>query len=76
MANCKGCYTKTYNPSFSTSYYDSYPCYHVNNEKYQRKCPCNICVIKVVCYEPCEEYAKHWKPLDKTTLVMGVNRSK
>lgn len=72
MENCKGCYTK--NDPSSMSFYNDYPCHHIRNEKFQRECPCKICIVKVVCHEPCEEYTKHWESLEKLTLIMGTEK--
>lgn len=69
--DCKGCYTKN-----ETSFYGNYSCYHIENEKYQRKCPCKICIVKVTCYMPCEEYEKHWHPLDKVTIRLSEDEGK
>lgn len=74
MKNCEGCYTKSDNSLMS--FYNDYPCYHIRNEKYQKKCPCKICIVKVTCYKPCEEYTEHWKSLPKLVFRMGNSRGK
>ncbi len=28
--------------------------------KSRMKCPCNMCVVKMVCEDPCDEYKEYW----------------
>ncbi len=52
---CEGCsvMTKCYK-SFSTDLYKSY------YKSRMVKCPCKTCLVKVVCDDVCEQYAKVW----------------
>lgn len=47
MENCKGCYT------YTNIYNDCSPRLMAKSDK----CPCRMCLVKVVCGIACEEYS-------------------
>jgi len=49
MKNCKGCHSDRKVCKFMST--------HSKGEHDLNKCPCMMCLIKVVCTTPCEEYS-------------------
>ncbi len=47
IKGCEGCLTKEVCEDGGKPYY---------KEKYNIKCPCGMCLIKVICKDPCEDY--------------------
>lgn len=46
--DCKGCHTKRECDATLT------------HDQMRPDCPCNICLIKVVCNDSCDEYGNFW----------------
>ncbi len=62
---CKGC------RSFKVG-----GCAALNHEETSPiNCPCNVCLIKSVCYSGCELYYNHWSPQGKWIINNEANQT-
>ena len=60
---CKGCKSNEPLPN------RGYPCDHITNKD---KCPCAICLIKMVCEAACKEYMIH-RQYNRVSHLKKVN---
>ena len=37
----------------------TYPACTLAETAFHKKCPCHICLVKVMCNEPCSEHSEH-----------------
>ena len=50
MTRCQGCKS-----------YETGVCYCVEHQlKASRKCPCIVCLVKMMCEDRCEDYQHYW----------------
>ncbi len=65
MENCKGCY----------SHISRSVCAVFSNIIVTGKCPCGVCLIKMVCKIPCKEYTKFWQKAITATYGKEYNKN-
>lgn len=55
MKNCEGC-----KADCESRYCNSYPFRQgISFNEFKEECPCNLCVVKVICQEICHKYYLH-----------------